>query len=72
MDDAWLQGWQAPALAGAIALAFAIFAGWAERRRLRRKHADAVGCMPWTLLYIVTFLIAIVLLGHALRAWFAA
>ena len=69
----WLsQPWQWPAAAGSIALLVAIGAGWAERRRHKRTDPDAVGCMPWMLVYIGAFLIACVLLGLALRMWFAS
>ncbi|MFN3552271.1 MAG: hypothetical protein ACK4UL_04110 [Novosphingobium meiothermophilum] len=55
-----------------MALALAILAGWADRRRLRRTNLDAVGFMPWTVIYLVSFLAACVLIGLAAREWFAA
>jgi len=55
---------------GALAALVAALAVWAERRRLRRRMIDAVGCMPWTAIFLLAFLAACVLLGLAARAWF--
>ncbi|OYX92320.1 MAG: hypothetical protein B7Y74_12440, partial [Novosphingobium sp. 35-62-5] len=57
--------------AGAVALVVALVSVWAERRRLRRTNLDAVGFMPWTVIYLTTFLTAIVFLGLSAREWFA-
>lgn len=64
--------WQYHAALGAIAFAVASAAVWAERRRLRRKNLDAVGFMPWTAIYLTSFLAAIVLFGLTAREWFGA
>lgn len=72
MDEWFSEIWQAHATAAASALILALTAVWAERRRLRRTNLDAVGFMPWTFIYLVAFLAAIVLLGLAAREWFAA
>jgi hypothetical protein len=71
MEDWLVHYWQLHAAMGSMALALAIAAIWAERRRLRRTNLDAVGFMPWTAIYLISFLAAIVLLGLAAREWFA-
>ncbi len=55
-----------------MALTVALTSVWAERRRLRRVNLDAVGFMPWTVLYLVAFLVAVVFLGLGVREWLAA
>lgn len=72
MEDWFALIWQYHATAGVLALLLAAYAVWAERRRLRRTNLDAVGFMPWTVVYLVSFLAAIVLMGLAAREWFAA
>ncbi|MFN4221323.1 MULTISPECIES: hypothetical protein [Novosphingobium] len=72
MEDWFARIWQFHLAAGSLALALAILAGWADRRRLRRTNLDAVGFMPWTVIYLVSFLAACVLIGLAAREWFAA
>lgn len=57
---------------GALAAIVAVIATLAERRRMRRSNMDAVGCMPWTAIFLLAFLAAVVLLGLAARDWFAA
>lgn len=57
------------ALAGAIALALAVLAWAGDRRRMRRRNADAVGFMPWTGVFFVALVATLVLLGVAARAW---
>ena len=71
MDEWFAHIWELHAVAAAIALTLAVTAVWAERRRLRRTNLDAVGFMPWTVIYLIAFLTAIVLLGLAAREWFA-
>lgn len=71
MDDWFAHVWQFHVAAGVTALSMALVAVWAERRRLRRKNLDAVGFMPWTVIYLIAFLAAVVLLGLAAREWFA-
>ncbi|CAM4020134.1 DUF2306 domain-containing protein [Novosphingobium lubricantis] len=70
--DGFAREWAWHAAAGVVALIVAVIAIWAERRRFRRKNLDAVGFMPWTVVYLVSFLAASVLLGLAAREWFAA
>lgn len=72
MEDWFDHIWQFHASAGALALGVALCAVWAERRRMRRVNLDAVGFMPWTTIYLITFLTACVSLGLAAREWFAA
>ena len=57
------------ALWGGLLFAVALYASWADRRRLRRKRIDAVGFMPWPTVFFLTILPACVLLGMAGRLW---
>ncbi|MCB2060024.1 MAG: hypothetical protein R3E09_16205 [Novosphingobium sp.] len=59
------------AAAGAVALILAAIAWIGDRRRMRRKHADDVGFMPWTGLFFGALIVALVLLGLAAREWLA-
>jgi hypothetical protein len=44
--------------------------GWAgDRRRMRRKHIDDVGWMPWSNLSTLSAMAAIVLLAIAGAGW---
>ena len=53
---------------GALLLvAFASFLG--EVRRRKRKRIDAVGCMPWTTLFLLAFFCGVVLLAVAVKGW---
>lgn len=70
LEDWFPEQWELLAALGGLALAVALLSLWAERRRFRRKNPDAVGCMPWTLIYLITFLAACVLLGLAAREAF--
>lgn len=64
----WWQGpWHGMAAVGGALLALAIVALVAERRRQRRQDLDRVGCMPWTLIYVLCFFLGCILLGGALR-----
>ena len=59
-------------LAGIAAGAMLLFAAltlWAERRRIKRRHIDAVGWMPWTKLFFAAMLIGLTLLMFALSGW---
>jgi hypothetical protein len=49
-------------------LALALLAAVAERRRARRADLDSVGVMPWHLLQILAFLLAVVAAALALKA----
>ena len=57
------------ALTGATLLCLAALALVAERRRTRRRRIDAVGCMPWTALFIACAVSAIGLLTLAVQGW---
>ncbi|AKM10164.1 hypothetical protein [Croceicoccus naphthovorans] len=56
------------AIAG-LALALAVLAFAGDWRRFRRAHADRVGCMPWTSLFLLALFIAAVAGFFAFRAW---
>lgn len=53
------------ALAGAALLLIALGCFVGERRRLRRKHIDAVGWVPWTTLFFAAFFCGVVLMAIA-------
>ncbi|HYD25027.1 MAG TPA: hypothetical protein VEB68_09525 [Croceibacterium sp.] len=63
-SDATLAG-----LAGGALLLVALLAMLGERRRLRRKAIDAVGCMPWTTLSVLTTFVGLTLLAMAATGW---
>ncbi len=56
-------------LAGAVAVAVAVVARFAEVRRLRRNDLDKFGWMPWTSLFFIALMAAIVLLALAAKEW---
>lgn len=56
-------------LAGALCLIFTVYAGIADRRRLRRKRLDSVGFMPWSSLSLAALVIGLSLLGLAYLKW---
>ena len=57
------------ALAGGALLSLAAIAFAAEQRRTRRRRIDAVGCMPWTALFIACAISGVALLTLALQGW---
>jgi hypothetical protein len=65
-SDATLVG-----LAGGALLLVAVVAFTGERRRMRRRHIDAVGWMPWTTLFFLSFFCGVVLLALAIKGWIA-
>lgn len=52
----------------AALFAFAFAAAWAESRRARRPNLDNPGVMPWHLLQVLAFLLAIVAAVVAVKA----
>ncbi|NMN04260.1 MULTISPECIES: hypothetical protein [unclassified Novosphingobium] len=63
----WTGPWQGTATVGGALLAIACWAGMAERRRAKRQNLDRVGCMPWTMIYVLCFFLGCVLVGGALH-----
>ena len=57
---------------GAMAVALAIIAWLADRRRMRRSDPDAVGFLPWRDVFFWALLAACILLGLAAKEWFSA
>ncbi|MDE2412839.1 MAG: hypothetical protein KGM18_13795 [Sphingomonadales bacterium] len=66
MDEDWFWYFLAP---GVVAVAVALFAWRADRRRMRRSNPDAVGWLPWRDLAFWSTAAALLLLGAAFRAW---
>lgn len=60
------------ALWGTALLGIAIIALTAEWRRTRRKRIDAVGCIPWTALFLACAISGIGLLTIAVQGWIRA
>lgn len=54
-----------------LAIAVALAAWLADRRRMRRSDPDAVGFMPWTSVFFWAMFAAVLLLGLAAREWIA-
>lgn len=54
---------------GLLLLALPAFVG--EKLRLRRSRIDAVGCMPWTAVFLASALGGVALLTMALKGWLA-
>ncbi|WP_232468489.1 hypothetical protein [Croceicoccus marinus] len=51
------------------ALLLAIVAWLGDWRRARRARPDAVGCMPWTAVFMAALLVAVVAGSLALLTW---
>lgn len=60
------------ALAGLGAAVLAAVTWRADRRRMRRENLDKVGWVPWTGLFMLALLAAVVLLALAAKAWVSA
>lgn len=58
-------------LAGLAAVALAVVAWLADRRRIRRSAPDAVGFMPWTTLFFWSVLGGVLLLAAAWQSYSA-
>ena len=56
---------------GGAAVAVALLAWWADRRRMRRSDPDAVGFIPWTGVFFWATFAAVLLLGFGVRGWLA-
>lgn len=58
-----------PAVGAAVCLFTAIAAGWAERRRTRRRSLDSVGFMPWTTISVFFLFVGFGCAVFAARDW---
>ncbi|HEY6814583.1 MAG TPA: hypothetical protein VI168_03490 [Croceibacterium sp.] len=63
-SDATLVG-----MAGAVLLTMSVATFFGERRRMRRKHIDAVGWMPWSAVSVLTTFAGLSLLAVAVTGW---
>lgn len=57
------------AFAGLLCLAVAMGAGWADRRRLRRRRLDVVSLMPWGQVGVVALFLALLFGALAYANW---
>jgi hypothetical protein len=48
-------------------VAFGLLAAWAERRRARRANLDDPGYVPWHLVQVMAFILAVVAAAVALK-----
>ncbi|GGD67640.1 hypothetical protein [Croceicoccus mobilis] len=58
--------WTLLALAALCVVVVALAGDW---RRARRKSPDAVGCMPWTSVFMAALLVAVVAGALAVMTW---
>jgi hypothetical protein len=57
------------AIAGAALLLLSVLALLADRRQLKRKRIDAVGCLPWTAVFLIAAICGVSLLALAVKGW---
>lgn len=57
---------------GTLLLVLAIFAGWRDRRDLRRENLDEISLINWRQIAAITSIMAIVALSAAAHLWFTA
>jgi hypothetical protein len=53
---------------GLVAVGLALIAWLGDHRRRHRAEPDAVGFVPWTTVFVLASLAALILLGFAVRA----
>ena len=64
-----MQAAQFLTVASVSAVFLAVIAWVGENKRLRRKDLDRVGFMPWTGIFFVAVLAAVVLIALAVKQW---
>ena len=64
-----MQAAQFLTVASVSAVVLAVIAWVGETKRLRRKGLDRVGFMPWTGIFFVAVLAAVVLIALAVKQW---
>jgi hypothetical protein len=57
------------AIAGSLAAVIALVAWIGDHRRRKRKDIDAVGFVDWTTIFFIALMLAVLLLGGAVRLW---
>lgn len=56
-------------IAGVALLLFAAVALVADRRRVKRRHIDQVGWVPWTKVFFAALLVGVTLVMFAVKGW---
>lgn len=59
------------AVAGGICAFVAALAWIGDRRRMKRRNLDNVGFMPWTTVFFIALMGAVLLLGISGKDWFS-
>lgn len=59
------------AVAGGICVLMAALAWIGDRRRMKRRDLDDVGFMPWTAMFFIALMGAVLLLGISAKDWFS-
>lgn len=56
-------------IGGIAVLALAAIALIADRRRVKRRHIDEVGWVPWTKLFFMAIFVGMALMMFAVKGW---
>ncbi|TCM21900.1 hypothetical protein EDF56_101577 [Novosphingobium sp. PhB165] len=58
------------AAAGGVCVVVAAIAWIGDLRRMKRRDLDRVGFMPWTTVFFIALMGAVLLLGISAKDWF--